>query len=259
MRSLNGHIDQRSEPEILKTDADYPEVSVYTSIRTYGKKPFRLEDHLLRLQESARLEGFELPQTIDQIRAWVLALLEKCHYGEQFLKIIATPKNIVVHSRELVIDETIYEGVKVVSKPVIRENVKAKSSDVAEQSKAYQEALEKKAYEALLLHTGTNTLTEGTRSNVLWVKNGILHWCDQALSGITQKTVLELAGKLRIPVQQSNLKADEIDDIDELFLTQTSKGIVPITSIDQQTVRDGKVGKLTEQLMKAFHELTENL
>ena len=259
MRSLNGRIDERFEPEILKSDLDYPKKSVYTSVRTYGKKPFRLDDHLLRLQESARLEGFELPHTIEQIRRWVIGLLEKNYSGDQFIKIIATPKNIVINSRELVTDDKIYEGVRVIFRPVIRSNVKSKSSDVSAQTKAYQEALHDKAYEALLLNEENNIITEGSRSNVFWVKHGVLFWCDEALSGITQKTVLELAKKLGLQAQQSRLAVDKIGDIDEMFLTQTSKGIVPVTSLNVLKIGDGNVGPVTRQLMKAFNEITSAL
>jgi branched-subunit amino acid aminotransferase/4-amino-4-deoxychorismate lyase len=259
MISLNGQLDDRSEPEILKSDSDYPEKSVYTSIRTYGKKPFRLEEHLRRLQESARLEGFELPQTVDQIRMWVLELLAKNHSGEKFIKIIATTKNIVINSRELVHDGEIYKGVRVVTKPVVRDNVKAKYSHVEAQTKAYQEAFEEKAYEALLLNQEKNVITEGSRSNVLWIKDGVLYWCNEALSGITQAEVKKLAEKANIPVKESSLHVDELETIDELFLTQTSKGIVPITSVNEKNIGDGNVGTLTQRLMRAFAELTERL
>lgn len=258
MISFNGQIDSRSEPEILKTDADFPMRSVYTSVRTYEKKPFRLDDHLRRLQESARLDGFELPQTIDQIRIWIAELLEKIHSGEQFIKIIATPQNILINSRVLVFDEKIYEGVRVISQPVKRSNVKAKISAREDLEKAYQAAIDDHAYEALLYDEERNVLTEGSRSNILWIKGGVLHWCNEALSGITQKTVLEVAQQLGIPTQQSVLLFDEIAEVDEIFLTQTSKGIVPVTAFGSMKLRDGSVGPLTKKLMQGFADKTNS-
>lgn len=261
----NGVIIEPSEEQVLAELAGYPEQSVYTSVRTYGREPWRLDEHLQRLEASAKLKGLSLPRTIDEIRQWVFELLtleyadEENATGrpERFIKIVATPHDIVINSRKLEIDPKIYDGVTVTIHPLIRPQVKAKSADVSEQTKACEEAQAKGCYEALLLNEEKNVLTEGSRSNVLWIKDGILYWCDEALSGITQGDVLKLAAELGIPTQQAELHVDEIWDLDEMFLTQTSRGIVPVTAIhDAVKIRDGIVGPLTRRLMTAFAVLT---
>lgn len=256
MISLNGQIDPRTEMEILRQDSDYPQQSVYTSIRTYYQQPFRLQDHLLRLKESARLDGFALPFSLDQISQWVTNLLEQGPKSERFLKILSTPSNILLHSRDLVIDQKVYGGVQVVTKPVTRSNVKAKVSARAALEQAYQEALDTGAYEALLCDTTRDVITEGSRSNILWVKNGALFWCDDALSGITQKVVLELAERNGIHTEHAVLAQRELEQIEELFLTQTSRGIVPIIGVNGTPIHQAEVGPITRKLMHAFAALT---
>lgn len=258
MISLNGHIDARTETDILEQDPDYPQSSVYTSVRTYHLKPFRLEDHLRRLEESARLDGFDLPFSIEVISQWVSDILQQETRGERFLKIISTPSHILVHSRNLVIDEKVYEGVTVVSKPVTRSNVKAKISDRAALDRAYQQALDEGAYEALLHDEGRDVITEGSRSNLFWVNNGILFWCDDALSGITQKVVLEFADQMGIQTKPSALAMGDIAHLEELFLTQTSRGIVPIVAVNGIPINQSQVGPITQRLMQAFEHFTRD-
>lgn len=258
MISLNGVITDQSEDHILTQLSDDPEKSAYTSVRTYRHEPWRLGDHLARLKESAALLGFELPHTIDQIRQWVMDLLQQEHYWERFIKIVATPKDILINSRLLEIDPKIYEGVTVLIRPLVRSSVKAKASNVAELVKAYQEAQDHTCYDALLLNEEKNVITEGSRSNILWVRDGSLYWCDEALSGITQADVLKIAEGLGVPIRKGELPVDQILEIDELFLTQTSRGIVPIVALhDIVKIREGQVGPLTKRLMKAFQELTQ--
>ena len=105
-------------------------------------------------------------------------------------------------------------------------------------------------------------ITEGSRSNVLWVRNGILHWCPFALDGITQRTVLDLAASASIPIQtqriyKGGLPVSELRYIDELFLTQTSRGIIPVTQVNGKEIGEGDVGAVTHALMRTFHDLIE--
>jgi len=256
--SRNGTIIDFSE-SIYHQDVDYPQKAVYTSIRTYHGRPFGLDQHLIRLKDSAERLGFEIPQSIEQIRVWVEQVVTLSDFEPRFLRITTTPSNVFILSRPLEIDPKIYDGVRVSVEPVIRENVKVKAVDTPDTIEAYEHAREEGFYEALLLNEDKDMLTEGSRSNILWIKGGILHWCDQALSGITQGAVLKLAQDADIPTQQSTLPVEELADVDEFFLTQTSRGIVPITAVNSVAIKDGKVGPITRKLMKAFQELTSHI
>jgi len=256
--SRNGTAIDFSE-EIYLKDPDYPQKAVYTSLRTYHGKPFALEQHLERLRDSANRLGFRIPHSIDEVRKWIGDIIALSDFEPQFLRITATPQNIFILSRSLEIDQSVYQGVRVSVEPVVRENVKVKAVDTPDTIEAYDHAQHEGFYEALLLNEEKDMITEGSRSNILWIKEGTLYWCNDALSGITQATVLKLAERAGISTRQSTLPLEELADIDEFFLTQTSRGIVPIVAVNSIAIKDGKVGPMTRQLMKAFEEFTRNI
>lgn len=256
--SRNGTVVDFSE-EIYGEDPDYPQKAVYTSLRTYHGKPFALEQHLERLQDSADRLGFSIPHSIDQIRKWIGDIIALSDFEPRFLRITATPQSVFILSRPLEIDQSVYQGVRVGVEPVVRENVKVKAVNTPDTIEAYDHAQHEGFYEALLLDEEKDMITEGSRSNILWVKERTLYWCNEALSGITQAAVLKLAENAGISTRQSTLPLEELADIDEFFLTQTSRGIVPIVAVNSIAIKDGKVGPMTRQLMKAFEELIRNI
>lgn len=247
-----------SEVDVLSHDARYIQgEAVYTSLRTYGRRPFQLDKHLGRLQESAQIMGYGLCDDIDSIRGWVVKVLASDFKKDQFLKITATPRHTVITWRDLDIKPEIYQGVRVLTQPLVRKNVKVKSNNTKDQKEALKAAEEMGCYEALLLNPESGRITEGAFSNILWLKGGKLFWCDNALSGITQAAVMELAGPLGLPLEQGELDPAELGHLEELFLTQTSKGIVPIVQVDAIQIADGKPGQKTLALMEAFAVLTK--
>ena len=238
-------------------DINFPETAVYDSIRTYGKKPFHLQDHLKRLENSAKLLGFELPESRESISQKVLKEIDATDFDPQFLKIIATPKNIFLENRPLRIDPSVYEGVKVLSVTMSRGLVKCKRVRSPGLEESYQQALSIGYYEALLKDPH-QYLTEGTRSNILWIESGRLHYCDHALTGITQAEIIKIAEKLSITVSQGVLPYHHLKTIDELFLTQTTRGVVPILTVDHIEIGDGKAGEQTKLFMSHYQKMTSS-
>lgn len=258
MISLNGTIIDETlrEEDVLRDDEGYPEKAVYTSLRTYEKfreLPFKIEEHLERLKVTAKLEK----EKISQIREWIKALLDRTVYFERFIKVIVTPNNTLILNRlHIESDPYIYDGVKVATVPLARDNVKIKSCVKADLDAAHSEAKQRGLHEALIMDPVTNTLTEGTRSNLLWVKDGVLYWCNRALSGITQAAVLDIAKKLELDTRQAELAIESLGRIQEIMVTNTTNGIVPVTHVDGIPIHEGAVGPLTKVLMQEFAVLT---
>lgn len=215
--------------------------AVYDSIRTYGKKPFCIDEHLKRLKNSASLLGFELPETLESIQKKILHDINTAPFEPIFLKVIATPDNVWIEIRPLLIDPSIYKGVRVMTVNCTRDLVKCKKMYAPEVEAAYEKAVSQGYYEALLMDEH-GYITEGTRSNILWVSSNTLFFCDHALSGITQAAVLKIAKEKGVSIREAKLHFDELSACDELFLTQTSRGIVPI----------GNPGPITTMLMQSF-------
>jgi len=98
-------------------------------------------------------------------------------------------------------------------------------------------------------------ISESSRSNIFVIKNGKTATPDQnILHGITRKRVMELDQNVEIrPISFS-----ELLDADEVFMTATTKKILPVTMIDDQKIRDGKPGPKTIELMTAFAAMEKN-
>lgn len=121
---------------------------------------------------------------------------------------------------------------------------------------ANQQAKEAGTSEALLVRDGF--VTEGSHTNFFAVFDGVL-WTYPAgnyiLSGITRGVVLDLAGKLGIPVKAMPISADRLLQADELFLTGTTTEVTPVNKVDGREAGGGGLGPVTKRLQEAFREL----
>lgn len=108
---------------------------------------------------------------------------------------------------------------------------------------------------ALLLDTD-DFIAEGTGSNFFMIKNGTLYTPEprNVLRGISRQYAMDLAREMGIPVVEKNLDLYDVIEADEAFLTSTPYCIVSATKINGLAIGDGKPGKITGQLLKAWGE-----
>ena len=119
----------------------------------------------------------------------------------------------------------------------------------------FQEARDQDCYECIFSRDGL--ITEGAHSNIFFVINGILHThpeSEYVLSGITRKNVLRIAWQNGIPVSETAVREDIIQNLNEAFITNTSSEISPVISINKIPVGGGKPGPVTELLRRKFQE-----
>lgn len=117
------------------------------------------------------------------------------------------------------------------------------------------EAYDRGARYAVLLDSDGN-VTEGRGWNIFRVKGGSLLSPDRGvLEGITRQTALELAARLNIKAGVGKISADDLISADEVFLTTTAGGIIPIRSVDQRPVGDGTIGPVTRRLTEMYNAL----
>ena len=119
-----------------------------------------------------------------------------------------------------------------------------------------KERKEKGAIEILFVSNGL--VLEAATSNIFIVKDGVVITPkNNVLMGITRRVTIELAQKI-YKVVERDVTTLELFSADEVFITASYKEIVPIVSVDSKVISDGKVGKVTQSLMKLFKEYTEN-
>jgi branched-chain amino acid aminotransferase len=139
-------------------------------------------------------------------------------------------------------------------------NPQAKTGNYMNNILALQEAKKAGAHDSIMCNL-EGDLTEGTTNNIWIIKNNIIktpHLESGLLNGITRQKVLELCSNNSIKVQECRLRQEDAYHSDEMFYTSSTKGIVPITQIDDIKINDGNVGPLTKKLMNLYQELINN-
>ena len=250
--------------------------SVYETLRTYHGKPFLFSRHFARLTHSA--EGIQLPlpwtkeQTLDQVQRTLIP-------GECRIRLMITrgigelsadtetctdPAAIIIVVPLVALPERIYQqGVEVVISTVRRSERFAdiKSGSLIHQVLALGEAKSKRAFEAILLTAG-GKLSDGITCNIYLVRDGTLLTPSHdagIVEGITRRVVLDLAGEMGIPVTQGLFDVEEIRKADEMFLTSTTREVVPIARVEGQSIGYGRPGPITMRLLEAYRRAVERL
>ena len=260
-------------------------VGVFEGVRAYntpkGPSIFRLQDHTDRLFKSAGIVNMEIPyakETINNAHIDVINLnnLEEsyirpmCFYGSEGMGLRAD--NLKVHTMVAAWEWPSYmepeareKGIKVkvssykrqVRNPVSSAKV---NGNYVNSIVALNEALEAGFDEALLLDEEEN-VAEGSGENFFIVKNGILKTPDleASLDGITRRTIIQLAKDMGMEVEIIKIKLHDVLESDEAFFTGTAAEVVPINSVNNESLGNGSRGPITEILQSTYFDQVRGL
>jgi branched-chain amino acid aminotransferase len=107
--------------------------------------------------------------------------------------------------------------------------------------------------ENVVLTDLSGNITEGPGFNVFVLRDGRAATPDRGvLEGITRQTAIELCEMLQIPVDIGPVDAGQLRNADEVFITSTAGGIMPVTRIDGTPLADGRPGPITRQLTELY-------
>jgi len=239
---------------------------VYELVPVYSKHPFRLDNHLRRLQAS--LDGIRLdnPYGMDGWRDLVLQLIELHDFADQSIYIQVTrgvaprdhpfprgvPPTVFMFAQPLVTATAELKragvcAVTAVDNRWMRCNIKAIS--LLANILLRQQAVDAVCAETVMLRDGW--LTEGTASNIFVVKHGVLRApppSNLMLTGVTYDVVLELAAANGIPVELRPISEAEVRAADELWMTSSTKEILAIVKLDGVAVGAGVPGPLAQRM-----------
>ncbi len=213
--------------------------SVYESLSVKDGKLKDGEDHVERFFESARLLGLSHPLTKEAVMDSLNLIIKKNSMKNCTIKLQLiggdNPLFFAFAAPLPVYPEKYYTGgVKVVSYKGERVMPRVKSNCLLLNYLASRYASENDALDALLVNRNGDVL-EGSRCNVFAFKEGKLYTPgDNVLFGVTRKHVIELAGKMGYDVIYKDLSLDDMKSAyyDEIFITSTSMGAVPVRMID---------------------------
>ncbi len=215
--------------------------SIYEVIRMVKGSPVFFRDHMDRLTTSLKLQQRVPLADIASLRKSILSLNRSDKKKEANLKIVFNyndkegTNNYLVYFIEPIYptDEQYRKGVKGILFFAERPNPESKVINHKLRSSIYHKLILEGAYEALLVNE-KNLITEGSRSNIFFFKNGTLFTAPDylILNGITRKHILELCREYKIPVELSSVHTEELSEYEAAFMTGTSPLILPFNRID---------------------------
>lgn len=273
---IDGQVVPASEARIPVTDHGllYGD-GVFEGIRVYGGRVFRLDRHLARLRTGARAIGLEIPGGLPAVREVVRTTVRAHGEAEAYVRLVITRGD-----GELGVDPTtcptprlfcLVDRIRLFPEAKLREGIdlvisswrrpapdvldpRVKSLNYLNNAMAKLEARRAGADDALLLN-GSGRVAEASVANVFAVKEGTLTTppvTEGALEGITRASILELAQSLGLPTREQPLTRFDLLDSDELFLTGSGAGVVPVRRLGGELIGDGRPGPVFLKLRHAF-------
>ena len=220
---------------------------VFETLRTNNqKKPQQTKEHISRLEKSAKEIGLSIKQKPSEIEEMIEKVAKKSPHNLQRIKVVAINEGILITSIKLENDEKVHHGVKLKSVKSVRALPKVKTISYLSSYISHEKAAKAGYYDALLINEKEEA-TEGAYCNIFWFEGEILCTTkDGVLEGITRQTVLK---KSPFKTKLKSITLRELVKKDEIFLTQTTKGIVPVIKIDNIKIGSGKPGEKTLTLL----------
>jgi branched-chain amino acid aminotransferase len=260
---------------------------VYETLRTYNGQPFLFDRHMRRLHKSAGMLALSIPLTDAEIDARCRETMRTAGLGEgrdreAYIRVLvtrgigeltydpaATPNPSIVVIVKPNVDparEVFERGVRVSLVGVVRNhpgsvNPLIKSNNLLNNALAMQEAFRRGGFEGVMRNY-KGELAECTQSNLFIVKDGaaLTPPIDAGLlPGITREFLFDVGAEAGIPVREALLRDADLFGADESFLTSTTREVVPIVQVDDQTIGRGRPGPITQALLEAYRRKAQAL
>jgi branched-chain amino acid aminotransferase len=286
--NLNGKMMDPSEAMVSVFDRSFLYGdSLYEVVRTYQGKPFRLKEHLIRMEKSAKLCQMRFSQTSAEYEREILRSIEafRAQPGQSnedvYVRIVVSRGSgkigfglgnletptlyvILVEPISLFPNKPFDQGTKLQISSRIRNHPKAldpamKSGNYLNSLLAYLTAAEE-GYDDALMIDQQGFLTEGTTFNLFYVKRGIVASAPLdvgILDGVTRRAIMNLCIELGLPFREVRFPKQYLYEADEVFVSSSLKEVLPVLDLDGKKIGRGKAGPITRRLKEAFDRLVQ--
>ncbi len=241
---------------------------VFEFMQAQGTVPVFVEDHLGRLKNSAAAMNMPLPLNDQGFIGVIGELLSLNKLAQSSIKIIVTggntsdgftpgePTVIVMNSPLSLPPESHYtEGISLLTHNYTRDYPSVKSTYYAK-ALALQKIWQRDNHNDVLYHDG-EYISEVSRSNVFFFKSGKLITNEEGvLNGVTRRNVIRCAQEF-LEVELRPIKLQELIEADEVFMTSSTKKVMPVVKLDDHLIADGRVGEQTRKMINAFEEFRQ--
>jgi len=254
---------------------------IFEGIRVYNGRIFKMEEHMDRLFDSAKSIMLEIPMTKQELIDAHVEAVRRTGMRDVYIRTLVTrgvgnlgidprkcPKAsviIIVDKIALYPPEFYEKGLEVITVATRRTSVdsltaRVKSLNYLNNVMGKLDVARAGAFEGIMLNND-GYVTEATADNVFVIKNGIIYTPPRylgILEGITRNTIMEIAPKLGYTVKEDVLTRHDLFIADEIFLTGSGAEVIPVIDCDGRKIGDGKPGKITWELIKAYRELVNS-
>ncbi|HAZ65236.1 MAG TPA: branched-chain-amino-acid transaminase [Opitutae bacterium] len=250
---------------------------IFEGIRLYEGNVFRLEEHLERLEMSAKAIMLQLPWTRKEIADVVCESCRRNNLTDGYIRLIISrgvgdlglspktcpkPSIICIADKITLYPEALYTtGMKIITAATRRISPAAlppmiKSLNYLNNILAKMEALQHGYHECIMLND-QGYVAECTGDNIFLIHKGRLLTPAShagALIGITRQVALEVAEQLGLKLCETNLTRYDVWNADECFLTGTAAEVIPVIEVDGRTIGSGKPGPMTARILESFRK-----
>ncbi|MEI7422316.1 MAG: aminotransferase class IV [Prolixibacteraceae bacterium] len=223
-----------------------------------GVPPY-LTFHMERLMNSVSLLKIELSYSKEELSEIILELIKRNNHGNSSVKIIVTgglseddftlsSSSVIIINKpfEVPVTDATRNGGILITTNYQRDIPEAKTINYIRSVSLSRQLIEKNAVEVLFLDR--NWVRECSRSNVYMVKDKVVYTPkSKILKGVTRRRILSLEG---FEVKEKDFKFSDLISADEVFITSTTKGVMPIRQIDSAVIAGGQVGNVTKAIQR---------
>ena len=267
----------------VRTHAFLYGTSVFEGIRAYYNKEdgqmyaFRVRDHYKRLLASAKVMWMQSPYSLDEYENITKDLLKKNDYKTDayirptlYKSAIKVGPTLTDNEDSFLVFTTPFgnyfsteKGLKLCVSNWRRTSdnaipPRAKVSGAYANSALIKTDAHEMGFDDAVVLSESGHVTEGSAMNIFFVIDGVLTTTsitDDILIGVTRNTVIELASELGIPVRERVIDRTEIYNADEIFCCGTGAQIVPVESVDNRLIGDGKIGDITQKIQSLYYDV----
>ncbi len=248
---------------------------VFEGIRLYDSCIFKLDEHLIRLEQSAKALMLNIPMSRVALANAIIDTCKANNLTNGYIRLVVTrgvgnlglsikncnnPKVIIIADAIQLYPKEYYEnGLKIITVPTRRNNPSAlppmvKSLNYLNNILAKIEA-QSLGYEEAIMLNDQGFVAECTGDNIFLVKDGMLYTpkiASGSLKGITRQVVLDISQDLSIKYIDTDITRYDTWIADEMFLTGTAAEIIPIVEVDSRVIGNGKPGIITGNFLEVF-------
>ena len=278
---VNGEYVPREQARVSVFDVGFLRGDgVFDTMSAWNGRLFKMDAHLERLERSLRAAHIACPLPLDDLGAAIVETTRRCGLRNAYVQTIITRGEPPLGVRDL---RQCRPSVIVFAVPYVwilnPDQIKVGGRAITATVRALPaECLDPKIKSLSRMHfdlamlqgkvTGMDTVimldqqghvTEGPGFNLFVVKGGALHSPPEGiLMGITRQTVFELAAEHGIAAREAQLTSYDLLAGDEVFLTSTAGGIMPLVELDGQPIAGGKPGPVSQRVHELYWAMRES-